>query len=292
MSEIVKIGHYGSAVNRSMTRLFLIQILFDHKNSSPKISFRYVKRNEIETIIKLNHTNISFPTSPLKSITDHFDISLEQKFFQLKSSNRKRLAPVLVFKCCKDILNALNYLHTKIFIVKRNLRPCNVKVSGNFETSKLCDFSLCVPVNKHGIYGQSYGCKSTQFEIPLRLVPEIYEKRPIISTKLDIFCLGLIIYEAFTFENPSTLFGRSVLENITAIFGRYKISVNKLKYFTEKRFFTEFQSGKRPTLALKHLLALQSVHCLLIEVYFACINLNPNRRPSAKEVLDYICQNY
>lgn len=49
-----------------------------------------------------------------------------------------------------DISNALNYIHTKVFLLHGDVKSYNVLVNGDFEICKLCDFGVSLPLDKTG----------------------------------------------------------------------------------------------------------------------------------------------
>lgn len=49
-----------------------------------------------------------------------------------------------------DIAGALNYLHTEAFLMHADIKSHNILIKEEFAICKLCDFGVCLPLDKNG----------------------------------------------------------------------------------------------------------------------------------------------
>lgn len=114
--------------------------------------------------------------------------------------------PLEAAKICKmaiDISSALDYLHTKAFLLHGDLKSYNVLIKNSFEHCKLCDFGVSLPLNSDG-YVDLEKCPSARYiGTDIYSAPEIFNAPPQdISSKCDIFSFGLIIFECVSLRPP------------------------------------------------------------------------------------------
>ncbi len=107
--------------------------------------------------------------------------------------SKHRLKEEELRKCAAEIISALAYLEEHR-IVHRDLKPQNILIS---ETGviKICDFGFARKMS------QATVCLTSMKGTPLYLAPEILENRAY-TGKVDIWSLGVIIYELFAGFTP------------------------------------------------------------------------------------------
>jgi hypothetical protein len=122
----------------------------------------------------------------------------------------------------KGIASALKYLHTTLKqpVIHRDVKSSNVLLGGNFE-AKLCDFKLAIAdddVNDVVPEVESLGT------CPY-MAPEAFQG--LISTKMDVYGLGMILYELATGFPPYSRKWKRNLKQITDSFSTQEV-VNML----------------------------------------------------------------
>lgn len=101
---------------------------------------------------------------------------------------------VLIFV---QILMAVYYLHERVGIIHRDIKPGNVLLSSN-GTVKLCDlgFSKIMDVSKVNMKANATFCGT-----PAYMAPEMYRKQSY-SKEVDMYGLGCILFEMILLEPP------------------------------------------------------------------------------------------
>lgn len=103
----------------------------------------------------------------------------------------------------RDIARALDYLHTKVFLLHGDIKSHNILVKGDFEICKLCDFGVCLPLEKDtGEVNFKKNSHLSYVGTTLWSAPEVIRESEVISSKADIFSFGLVIYEMITLVPP------------------------------------------------------------------------------------------
>lgn len=69
---------------------------------------------------------------------------------------------------------------------------------GDFKIAKLCDFGSTVPLDSNGNMKQGYDFEGTE----LWMAAECFDEDQTITTRADIFPLGLVIWEMITLQVP------------------------------------------------------------------------------------------
>eukprot|EP01083_Nonionella_stella_P071707 192760_1 len=207
------------------------------------------KRIFKETLMlrRLNHANIlkitnqwfNDKTDKLCFITNIVHDGSLSKFFKKRQVNLLRVKQI-----CKQILNALLYLHS-MGVIHRDLKCDNIFIEGNTGKVVLGDLGLsCNVVSARSIVGT-----------PHWMAPELY--REDYNEMVDIWS-----------------FGMCVLELITSL----------IPYSECKGAFQVYQSitaGKKPE-------SLKKINDPYVRAFVnICLNVNPQQRPSARELLDH-----
>lgn len=98
--------------------------------------------------------------------------------------NSVRFDESLFLRLFYEVVKAVVYLHSKR-IIHRDIKPENVLMTGQL-TAKLCDFGFCAQLEE--------GIRKTKCGTAEYLPPEIL-KGEAQTDKVDIWCLGVLLYE-------------------------------------------------------------------------------------------------
>lgn len=111
-----------------------------------------------------------------------------QLFHQLKRSQpmaQNKVAPII-----KQVCEAINEIHS-LRIIHRDIKPQNIVIHDN--VIKLCDFGWSVY--------QDNKLRTTFCGTPLYVCPQILKGKEY-DEKIDIWSLGIMMYEMLVGENP------------------------------------------------------------------------------------------
>jgi len=168
----------------------------------------------------------------------------------------------------RGLAHALDYLHTDRMLMHGDIKSGNVLVVGDFDTVKLCDFGVTLPLNSEGLVsdpGAQY--VGTEAWSPLEVIRD-----EVVTSKADIYAFGLVIYEMLALHSPH---------------------VDKLMVGDEEDEDTsiceeEFRAalGTRPP--LPDTVELDLSYRKVLDIFFSTTTEEPNLRPSAREILDLV----
>ncbi|EPY20964.1 fused, partial [Strigomonas culicis] len=151
-------------------------------------------RSEIEILTKLNHDNII-------TLFDSFETDLEfvvvmeyaqGELYEILEDD-KRLPEDVVRKIAKQLVQALNYLHSNR-IIHRDMKPQNILIGQNGAV-KLADFGFARSMSYNTMVLTSI--KGT----PLYMAPELVQEQPY-NHSADLWSLGCILYELYYGKPP------------------------------------------------------------------------------------------
>jgi len=133
----------------------------------------------------------------------------------------KAKSKILIQKVISDILDGLKYLHDN-GIIHRDLKPTNILLSrseGGPLVAKIADFGISKKIGLDDRVESTQLLGSVEYMAPEQFNPKKYGIEGQTSTNLDLWSLGIIIYELFTrttpFGNRSTgLSNEEILSNI------------------------------------------------------------------------------
>ncbi|XP_077289654.1 lymphokine-activated killer T-cell-originated protein kinase [Arctopsyche grandis] len=163
---------------------------------------------EADLLKQMNHPNI-VGFRKLTAMTDGRPcLAMEKCGKSLGDMNEERRENGLaaypkenMLKMMFDISSALDYIHTKAFLLHCDVKSYNVLVNGNFEICKLCDFGVSLPLDKDGKLDQSKG-KADYIGTECWAAPEVLLNDSPITNKTDIFSFGLTIWEMMSLVLP------------------------------------------------------------------------------------------
>ncbi len=145
----------------------------------------------------------------------------------------KAKSKILIQKVISDILDGLKYLHDNK-IIHRDLKPKNILLSrseGGQLKAKIADFGISKKIGFEDKAESTQLLGSVEYMAPEQFNPKKYGVNGQTDTNLDLWSLGIIIYELFTqttpFGNRSTgLSNEEILSNI--LFKDIVIEYNRL----------------------------------------------------------------
>ncbi|XP_075218233.1 lymphokine-activated killer T-cell-originated protein kinase homolog [Lycorma delicatula] len=241
------------------------KVLRQHKNSR----FGELLSNEATLLRKLNHPNIVGFRGFTKTDDGREVLAMEECTVSLgdliEEHYDMQLKPFTtdkIFKVLYNISKALDYLHNDVFIMHGDLKSFNILIKGDFNDVKLCDFGVSIKVDKDG----KALCKYIGTEC--WSAPEVLSDG-IVTVKADVFSFGLVIYEMLALHPPHIDMFLEGEENNG--------------YEDESLMFCGENYGKRPKL---NYTSFGKEYDLVLEIYNACTEQDPDKRPSAKNLIN------
>ena len=169
----------------------------DKRNKS-NIEEKPYFRREVEVMYKIHHPNVV-------KLYSHFEdnnycyfimeyIAKGNMFGLIPQDKKKRISTQLVASLMKDIISAVYFLHNmNPPIIHRDIKPENVLLADNF-IAKLTDFGW-------SNYIQEDEKRTTVCGTPIYLAPEIIKEQGH-DERVDIWCIGVLLFELITGEVP------------------------------------------------------------------------------------------
>ena len=207
IKEIGK-GSFGSVIHvRHKKTMAEYAIKIINKQEKGNIDGKPYFRREIEIMYKLHHPNCV-------KLFGHFEdenccyFIMEYlpngNLYSFMSKRKKLLETSFIVSIIKDLISAVYYLHNmNPPIIHRDIKPENILLSEN-NTIKLTDFGWS---NYIDYYGEE---RMTYCGTPLYLAPEML-MRIGHDSKVDIWCIGVLLYELLTGKPPFMAKDRNTL---------------------------------------------------------------------------------
>ncbi|XP_042891500.1 lymphokine-activated killer T-cell-originated protein kinase-like [Penaeus japonicus] len=241
----------------------------------------YCKRLSYEACIlkSLKHPNIigyrTYTTS--KDGTQCLAMESGEKSLSdlIETQEEKELGPFSpqkILKVAKDVASALKYLHEDKRILHGDLKSANILILGDFKTAKLCDFGVSLKLNDKGVVASNDDC---YIGTECWSAPEaIYGNT--ISHKTDMFAFGLVLWEMISLSPPHV--DKLSTDSIDEVVDE------ETRVVLEMEREDSFQKalGTRPALPD---VVLEEEYLPILELFYACTESDPERRPSAGQVL-------
>jgi len=164
---------------------------------------------------------------------------------------------------------ALHYLHTEKHIMHGDIKSGNILVVGEFENVKICDFGVTLPLNSEGkISNPDTRYVGTEAWSPMEVIKEEQ-----VTNKADIFAFGLVVYEMLALHSPHV--------DKLMVPDSDEEDEDADDSLCEEAFRAAL--GTRPP--LPDTSNLDQSYKTVLEIFFAATNENPDKRPSAEEIL-------
>ncbi len=173
------------------------------------------------------------------------------------------LSDEISYSILQDVSLGLAYLHGQTSaIVHRDLSANNVLLSTNM-VAKISDLGVARILNITPLQArQMTGTPGT----PVYMPPEVMVANPRYDTSVDVFSFGVMVIHTFTAEWPEP-----------------KIGPNRIDPTNPDRLIPVTEAERR-----EEFLRSMTPHHPLMNLVMQCLNNNPQRRPLAAEIVDYV----
>lgn len=267
------------------------------KNANDANNKQYAKRLAVEAEIlrKLVHPNIVGFRAYEQSADGRFNLCMEACTSSLgdilENRHEKKLGALEIRKIHQlgwDVTKALNYLHNEVLLLHGDMKSFNILVKGDFAVCKLCDFGVSIYIKKDGLIDFDKNPAAQYTGTDLWSAPEVFEEdESLISTKSEIFSLGLVFYETITCSPPHTL---EIAQTKRAL--NFDDDVEEK---TEKEELGEEEEeeedddydpmvGTRPLFPDDILSKLTEDYDDILHLFHICTDDDPEKRPSAEKL--------
>ncbi|XP_050310534.1 lymphokine-activated killer T-cell-originated protein kinase homolog [Anthonomus grandis grandis] len=193
---------------------------------------------------------------------------IEQRFDQETGP----FGPQTITKVALDVAQALSYLHNTALIMHCDLKSYNVLIKGDFVMCKLCDFGVCLPVDKSGAVDKEKAPGAEYVGTRPWSAPEVLGHPQDISVKADIYSYGLIIWEMIALCPPLI---EDVMEDISTC---TELDLDKLDDLMERM-------GCRQRPPIPENVDLGENYNQVLEIYFCCTEEQKDKRPDATDLI-------
>ncbi|ELP94048.1 serine-threonine protein kinase, putative [Entamoeba invadens IP1] len=218
--SLIGVGSVGSVYRAQFSGKTVCVKVFDHK---PKLDAQDFLK-DIEFLSGLNHNNIvlymgfSLIENVFAVITEYVELTLENVIAGKTEQVLSLIQKVVLFeRCCLGV----QWLHNRFNLIHRNIKPSNFLIQPNLDV-KICDFK----------FAESAKRPTKEFRGSLLYcAPEVYDDR--YDKSLDIYSLGMTMWELFYCKNLLTEFMKKTKEPLQTV------------------FCTLIKNGVRPTLPRK-----------------------------------------
>lgn len=206
--EIIRlIGRGGMGVvyqarQRSLDRMVALKVLPGSRAGDPQYSERF--RREASVLANLKNPKIVALYDYgergdflyfLMEYVDGIDLAQRLKEGSLTTDEARRIVP--------QICEALEYSHAQ-GIIHRDIKPANILIDRSGDT-KIADFGLAKFARPDG-YESGLTLTNMALGTPRYMAPEQMENLSTLDHRVDIYALGVVLYEMLTGEPPAGSF--------------------------------------------------------------------------------------
>ncbi|KAG8445889.1 hypothetical protein GDO86_010615 [Hymenochirus boettgeri] len=176
----------------------------------------------------------------------------------------------VILKVAESMANGLKYLHNEKKILHGDIKSSNVVIKGDFESIKICDVGVSLPLDENMTVSDPNACYiGTESWKPKEALDE---ENGIITDKSDIYAFGLTLWEMMTLSIPHLNLPPEDNEN----------SFDE-DDFDEDAYYEAL--GTRPPLNMED---LDESYQKIIELFCMCTSEDPKERPSASKILEVL----
>ncbi|KAK2493964.1 hypothetical protein MC885_017597 [Smutsia gigantea] len=240
----------------------------------------YQKRltNEAKILKDLHHPNIvgyrAFTEASDGSLCLAMEYGGEKSLNDLIEERYKEsqdpFPAAIILKVALNMARGLKYLHQEKKLLHGDIKSSNVVIKGNFETIKICDVGVSLPLDENMTVTDPEACYiGTEPWKP----KEALEENGIITDKADIFAFGLTL----TIEEIACGVMKSILD--------YEMFQDDGTFdesdFDDEAYYAAL--GTRPPINMED---LDETYQKVIELFCVCTNEVPKDRPSAAHIVE------
>lgn len=172
----------------------------------------------------------------------------------------------------EKVASALDYLHNEKQLMHGDLKSGNVLIAGDFDNVKLCDFGVTLPLNSEGRVSEpDMKYVGTEAWCPI----EVIKDQGTVTSKADIFAFGLTVFEMLALHSPHV--------DKLCCDDDFEDDDND-ESIDEKAFRAAL--GTRPS--LPDSFEYDQSYRGVLEIFFAATEEDPEKRPSAREILQML----
>lgn len=206
-TDLIGKGGFGKVYRARDTNLGMEVAI---KKYSGNLPAKYSLFEEIKRAIKLNHPNLvryydAFELEEASAFGDKIQVGVLEYVnggdllgFMRRKPDHETLKSIFV-----GIMEGLRYLHQN-GIIHRDLKPENVLIqnNGGVLIPKIADFGISKVINDNSSGASSLVIGSVEYMAPEQFNKDKYGIKGQLHTNLDLWSLGVIMYEAFTGHAP------------------------------------------------------------------------------------------
>lgn len=175
----------------------------------------------------------------------------------------------VILKVALNMARGLKYLHEEKKLLHGDIKSSNVVIKGDFETIKICDVGVSLPLDENMTVTDPEACYiGTEPWKP----KEALEEGGVITSKADIFAFGLTLWEMLTLCIPHI--------NLPADGGDEDETFDESD-FDEEAYYAAL--GTRPPVNMAE---LDASYQRVVELFSVCTSEDPRARPSAAHIVE------
>ncbi|KAM3602781.1 uncharacterized protein V6R79_010413 [Siganus canaliculatus] len=204
--------------------------------------------------------------------------SLNDLIEKRKEDGLKAFPAANIEKVALHVARGLQYLHNEKKLLHGDMKSCNVVIKGDFETVKICDVGVSLPLDENMRVSDP---KADYIGTEPWKPKEALEEGGEITDKADIFAFGLTLWEMMTLAMPHL---EMLEDDDDEEEEDEEDSVEES--FDEDAYYERL--GSRPTLDAE---ALGSSYRRMVELFYLCTEEEPRKRPSAGQIVQALESN-
>ncbi|KAM3929988.1 lymphokine-activated killer T-cell-originated protein kinase [Leptodactylus fuscus] len=247
-------------------------------DKSSKSLYEQRLNDEAKILKNLQHPNIVGYRGLTKATDGSLCLAMEyggEKSLNdlIEDRNEKELGPfpaATILKVALHMARGLKYLHNDKKILHGDIKSSNVVIRGDFESIKICDVGVSLPLDENMIMSDPEAFYiGTESWKPM----EALEEDGVITDKADIYAFGLTLWEMMTLSIPHVNLPPEDDEEDS---------------FTEDDFDEDayYEAlGTRPPLNADE---LDNSYQKVIELFYICSSEDPKERPSAARIVEVL----